>query len=57
MKQLIVLISTVILGIFIASMILGFRSDANTLKGTVDQKLTELNGIYNSTACAGELRA
>ncbi|MBQ4506820.1 MAG: hypothetical protein II971_06185 [Firmicutes bacterium] len=56
MKQLIVLISTVILGIFIASMILGFRSDANTLKGTVDQKLTELNGIYNSTACS-EVRA
>ena len=51
MKQLIVLISTVILGI-----ILGFRSDANTLKGTVDQKLTELNGIYNSTACS-EVRA
>ena len=57
MKQLIVLISTVILGIFIASMILGFRSDANTLKGPVDRKINELNTIYNSAACAGELRA
>ena len=57
MKQLIVLISTIILGIFIASMILGFRSDANTIKGTVDQKLTELNSVYNSTARAGEIPA
>ncbi len=48
MKQLIVLISTVILGIFIASMILGFRNDATTMKGTVDEKLRELNGIYSS---------
>ena len=48
MKQLIVLISTVILGIFIASMILGFRNDATTMKGTVDEKLRELNVIYNS---------
>ena len=50
MKQLIVLISTVILGIFIASMILGFRNDATTMKGTVDEKLRELNGIYSSQA-------
>ena len=42
MKQLIVLISTVILGIAIAAMVLGFRTDAGTLAGTVSGQIDGL---------------
>ncbi|MBR0140544.1 MAG: hypothetical protein IJM17_09720 [Firmicutes bacterium] len=42
MKQLIVLISTVILGIAIAAMVLGFRNDASKLAGTVSGQIDSM---------------
>ena len=46
MKQLIVLISTVILGIAIAAMVLGFRTDAQKLAGTVSGQIDSMVTEY-----------
>ncbi|MBR0130309.1 MAG: hypothetical protein IJM08_03290 [Firmicutes bacterium] len=48
MKQLIVLISTIILGIAIAFMVLGFRTTAKNLTDTTNSKVNSIvNEVQN----------
>ncbi len=46
MKQLIVLVATVILGIGIAGMVLGFQDNAQTIAGTAE---TRLGTVFSNT--------
>ncbi len=42
MKQLIVLISTVVLGIFIATLVLGFKEPSQTIAESVTDSITDI---------------
>lgn len=44
MKQIIVLISGIALGIALAGMVLGFETDASALTDAVSTQITELRG-------------
>lgn len=50
MKQLIVLISTVVLGVFIAGMIIGFKTPTEKLAGNVT---TQLESVFDVTSKSG----
>ena len=45
MKQLIVLVATVILGIAIAGLVLGFQDNANTIAGNAE---TQLGTVFST---------
>ena len=51
MKQFIVLVSTICLGILIATFVMGFKTNANTLKNTATTELQNLS--ISSTAPSG----
>ena len=51
MKQLIVLISTIVLGIAVALMIMGFKTDARSMTEAVSDHLTTIeNSVSADTA-------
>ncbi len=51
MKQFIVLVSTICLGILIATFVMGFKTNANTLKNTATTALSGLS--ISATAPSG----
>ncbi len=52
MKQLIVLVATIVLGIVIAAMILGFKSDASAINRSVTSQLNSVVQLYNASSSA-----
>lgn len=48
MKQLIVLVSTVILGIAIGVMIMSFQTQAQGIKNSVGTKISEIVDVYSN---------
>jgi FlaG/FlaF family flagellin (archaellin) len=52
MKQLIVLVATIVLGIVIASMVMGFKTNAKAITGSAQTQLGSIMNVYNSSASA-----
>lgn len=48
MKQLIVLVSTVILGIAIGVMVMSFQTQAESVKGSVDSNIADIIELYEA---------
>ena len=48
MKQLMVLVATIVLGISISGIVLGFGEQASTISANVGTEITELAGKFNT---------
>lgn len=49
MKQLIVMVATVMLGIAIGVMVMGFSDQAESISGSVESKVVDIIAVYDET--------
>jgi len=50
MKQLIVMVATVMLGIAIGVMVMSFADQAESVSGSVESKVSDIIEVYDETA-------